>query len=53
MMVLEGNLATLTRIKAAVKQKPPIPVILFEGTGGVTEIMIYAKRYHFYFDLLV
>lgn len=53
MMVLEGNLATVTRIKTAVKQKPPIPIILFEGTGGFTEIMIYAKRYHFYFNLLL
>ena len=51
MMVLEGNPATVTRIKIALKEKPPIPVILFEGTGGVSEMMIYAKRYHFYFDL--
>lgn len=44
LMVLEGNPAAVDRIKAAVKQKPPIPVILFEGTGGVMEALIYAKR---------
>ena len=44
-MVLEGNPATVTSVKEAVKQEPPIPVILFEGTGGVTEILINAKRY--------
>ena len=44
LMVLEGNPAAVARIKTAIKQKPPIPVILFEGTGGVTEVLIYAKR---------
>lgn len=44
LLVLEGNPETVTRIKTAVKQKPPIPVILFGGTGGVAEVLIYAKR---------
>ena len=43
-MVAEGDLSTVTKIKTAVKQKPPVPVILIEESGGITEILIYAKR---------
>lgn len=44
LVVVEGDLSTVTKIKTAVKQKPPVPVILFEESGGITEILIYAKR---------
>ena len=43
-MVLEGGSAIVTRIKTAVKQEPAVPVMLFKGIGGFTDILIYAMR---------
>ena len=45
MLVLGGDVSSMSRIQTYLKQNPPMPVIIFEGTGGTADVMAYALRY--------
>ena len=44
-LVLGGNPKSISKIYAALKQEPSMPVVIFKGTGEAADLLAYAVRF--------
>lgn len=43
--MLGGNPKSISKIYAALKQEPSMPVVIFKGTGEAADLLAYAVRF--------
>ena len=46
--MLGGNPKSISKIYAALKQEPSMPVVIFKGTGEAADLLAYAVRFDIY-----
>lgn len=46
--MLGGDPNSIKQIRAALAENPPMPVVVFEGSGAAADLLAYAVRFTYY-----